>query len=176
MKNFLKNNLKLIVGFIIGTILTAGIAVYATINANAVDYTNNKKVSDALNELYTSFQTQSPTGEGNYWKRGKTQITSGENNYVVLNTGFKPNYIMLYTIGNKPNGYKASMIHYTVYNSQNSRYDDIGSWEYTSNQSHGGEWSITDYNVSYDENEKKVTFAMNNDDWSNMDTYWIACK
>ena len=57
MKNFIKNNLKLIIGFIAGIILASGIAVYASVNANSIDYTNNKKVSDALNELYTTSST-----------------------------------------------------------------------------------------------------------------------
>ena len=57
MKSFIKNNLKLIIGFIAGIILASGIAVYASVNANSIDYTNNKKVSDALNELYTTSST-----------------------------------------------------------------------------------------------------------------------
>ena len=41
--NFIKRNLKAIIAFIIGAILATGITVFATINANSVDYTNNKK-------------------------------------------------------------------------------------------------------------------------------------
>ena len=55
---FLKNNLKLIIGFIIGVILTGGI-VYATVVASAdeVTYTTDKNaeiknVAEALEDLY----------------------------------------------------------------------------------------------------------------------------
>ena len=53
--SLLKNNKKLILGFIIGIILTSGV-VYAAISASDVTYckdgTNTISVSDALNELY----------------------------------------------------------------------------------------------------------------------------
>ena len=53
---FLKNNFKLIIGFIIGIILASGV-VYAVTSANQVSYTTEKNekietVADALNELY----------------------------------------------------------------------------------------------------------------------------
>lgn len=53
---FLKNNLKLIIAFILGVILTGGI-VYAAVSAREVSYTtdkniNIKNVAEALNDLY----------------------------------------------------------------------------------------------------------------------------
>lgn len=48
---FLKNNYKLIVGILIGTILSGGI-VYAAVSASQVTYKNNTSVETALNELY----------------------------------------------------------------------------------------------------------------------------
>lgn len=56
MKNLLKKNVRLIVGFIIGVILTGGI-VYATTSAREVVYTTEKNaeiknVESALNDLY----------------------------------------------------------------------------------------------------------------------------
>ena len=53
---FLKNNLKLIIGLIVGAILAGGI-VYAAISAREVTYTTSKNaqvqtVADALNDLY----------------------------------------------------------------------------------------------------------------------------
>ena len=52
--NFIKKNIKLIIGIIIGAILISGISVYATstIMANQVTYKNGKTVEQALNELY----------------------------------------------------------------------------------------------------------------------------
>ena len=52
---FLKNNLKLIIGFIVGVILASSITVYATICfAKDITYKNGKSVEDALNELYSN--------------------------------------------------------------------------------------------------------------------------
>ena len=54
---FLKNNLKAIITFLIGVILSGGIVYAATANAKDVTYTTNKNgqvqtVADALNDLY----------------------------------------------------------------------------------------------------------------------------
>ena len=54
---FLKNNLKLIIGILIGTILAGGI-VYAATSASQVTYTTDKNaeietVAEALNDLYS---------------------------------------------------------------------------------------------------------------------------
>lgn len=53
---FIKNNLKVIIAFVLGAILTGGI-VYAAVSASEVSYTTNKNanvksVEDALNDLY----------------------------------------------------------------------------------------------------------------------------
>ena len=52
---------EMIIGFLIGIVVTTSIAVYASINANTVDYTNNKKVSNALNELYSNMSNETKT-------------------------------------------------------------------------------------------------------------------
>ena len=86
--NLLKENKKLIIGIIIGIIIASGITIYATINANAVDYTNNKKVSDALNELYQL------TNGG----QAETQINYGEFTTTTathVNVGFRPNKVAI---------------------------------------------------------------------------------
>ena len=50
---FFKNNLKVIIGFVIGVILASSITVYAySYFASDVKYTDDKSVEDALNELY----------------------------------------------------------------------------------------------------------------------------
>ena len=53
---FSKNNMKLIIGFLIGMVLTGGI-VYAAVSASEVNYTTDKNVEiknveQALNDLY----------------------------------------------------------------------------------------------------------------------------
>ena len=62
--NFLKKNIRTIIGFIVGVILASGI-VYAAVSASEVSYTTNKNanvknVSEALNDLY-SMKTKSET-------------------------------------------------------------------------------------------------------------------
>ena len=48
---FLKKNLKVIIAFIFGIVLTSGV-LYATISAKGITYKNGKNVEDALNDLY----------------------------------------------------------------------------------------------------------------------------
>ena len=52
---FVKKNIKLIIGIIVGTLLVSGISVYATYTyfANEIKYTDDKSVADALNDLYS---------------------------------------------------------------------------------------------------------------------------
>ena len=81
--NFIKKNLKILIAFIIGIVLASVVAVFATINANSVDYTNNKNVSDALNELYNkSSDYVLPTGSVNISTNG-TYNVSGKASAVV---------------------------------------------------------------------------------------------
>lgn len=55
---FLKRNLKVVVAFVIGLVLTSGITVYATvtymINAENVMYKDDKTIEYALNDLYNN--------------------------------------------------------------------------------------------------------------------------
>ena len=59
MKKFLKNNIKLILVFLLGIIVSSGITVYAVNNymSNQIRYQNNtfaiNNVSDALDDLYS---------------------------------------------------------------------------------------------------------------------------
>ena len=52
--NFIKKNIKLILGIVIGAVLISGISVYATSTyyASQVTYKDGKTVEQALNELY----------------------------------------------------------------------------------------------------------------------------
>ena len=68
----IKNNIKLIIGIIIGMIIVSGLSVYATYQylASEIEYTDGVSVEDALNELYqnkkeTSDETKSITQNGN---------------------------------------------------------------------------------------------------------------
>lgn len=55
MKKILKKEIIITacIAFLMGIILASSIVVYANINANIINYTNNKTVEEALNELYT---------------------------------------------------------------------------------------------------------------------------
>ena len=89
----LKNNLKTIIAFIIGAILTGGI-VYATVNASGVNYSTEKNaeienVEQALNDLYNK------TNSTNVKKYKKDTFTfSGSK--VSVTVGFQPSEIFVY--------------------------------------------------------------------------------
>ena len=74
--NFIRKNIKLLIGIIIGLVIASTIVVYAAINANTVDYKNNQKVSDALNELYTKVPSgsQDITANGTYNIANKASV------------------------------------------------------------------------------------------------------
>ena len=61
---FLKNNCKIIIGFILGVLLTSSI-VYAAVSANQISYTkqgvNANNVSEALNDLYSKISNEEKT-------------------------------------------------------------------------------------------------------------------
>ena len=95
---FIKNNLKVIIGFIIGVILASSITVYAySYLASDISYTrdgtNIKSVEEALNELYrnkkeTSDDTKSITANGEqeldkYYKKLNVNVyTNDDLTYV----------------------------------------------------------------------------------------------
>ena len=93
--NFIKNNSKVIIGILIGIIIGAisVITVYATIGANTVDYTNDKKVSDALNDLYNISSdyvlpsgTENITANGDYDVTNKASVSVNVNSTTVQKT------------------------------------------------------------------------------------------
>ena len=49
-------------------VLASSVAVFATINASQIDYNNNQKVDDALDDLYSKLPSgeQSITANGTY--------------------------------------------------------------------------------------------------------------
>ena len=94
----LKNNIKLIIGLIIGAILSGGI-VYATSTylASQVDYNKNgqAKVSNALDDLYSKVPSgeQNITTNGTYdiSKKASVIVNVSEINKTLLWTNASPN-------------------------------------------------------------------------------------
>ena len=81
--NFLKRNIKLVITFILGMILAITITAYAVINANQIDYTSNKKVSDALDDLYDkSSELNTLKTNLNQANASASDILSGKKAYV----------------------------------------------------------------------------------------------
>ncbi len=78
---FVKKNIKLIIGLIIGIIMTSGISVYATYKyfASEVKYTDDKSVSQALDELYAN---KSDVSELNALKNILNQTNATENDVI----------------------------------------------------------------------------------------------
>ena len=114
--NFVKKNIKLVVGIIIGAILISGISVYATSTylASQVEYNKNgqAKVSDALDDLYNKSDT-TITNLNNQISTLTTQLAnisggvSGEVNlsttYEDVSLGFKPSKVILVSQNTKGN-------------------------------------------------------------------------
>ena len=96
--NFVKKNIKLIVGIIIGAVLISGISVYATTTylASQVNYTTNKNaeiksVEQALNDLYTKISNDTDN----------IVISSGDN-YTTTQTYSKAYIIVTRLLPNPP--------------------------------------------------------------------------
>ena len=84
-----------IIGFLIGIIVTSALVVYASINANTVDYKNNQKVSDALNELYDrSSNYVLPSGTKDITVNGSYDVT----NNARVDVNVTPENISLYLL------------------------------------------------------------------------------
>lgn len=90
---FIKNNLKVIIAFIVGVILAGGI-VYATTSASQVSYTTDKNleintVAEALNDLYNK---QISNGKAEYWNKGVENINKQTTKDIDI--GFIPSCII----------------------------------------------------------------------------------
>lgn len=119
--NFIKKNIKLILGIVIGAVLISGISVYATYTylASDVKYTKNNSeisVEQALNELYASnlyevlesgTYTSSNVLSGQYIQQTinlENTYTESDNVYfiiknITLNNNITP-YVDLINTGN----------------------------------------------------------------------------
>ena len=154
--NFIKRNLKSIITFIIGAILATGVTVFATINANSVDYINNKRVSDALNELYDEIPSNTyATYDGTFSSTGT---------YTVNNLNFRPSnvYIIWQELNNQnqPTGQRSVVT-----------YNSGGCYTF---------WNLTDGKGSTDWSDHFSTFdggfsvdVNGNNGWH---IYWVAIK
>lgn len=78
---FLKENIRLLIGIVIGILLTGGV-VYAVTSASDVTYTrsgtNITNVEAALNDLYTKSQTSTEIktlfNNGQYYNQDKIEV------------------------------------------------------------------------------------------------------
>ena len=100
---FIKRNLKLFIGFLIGTVLAGGIVYAATTNAKDVTYTTSKNaeisnVADALNDLYkkqiphkkqTFYLIMNTCHNGNDWCGGGIKIEISNYSTVTLDLSKK---------------------------------------------------------------------------------------
>lgn len=79
----MKNNLKIIITFIIGVILTASISVYAAIKyqASEIEY-NNTPLNEVLNDLYDKADNNFSFGSASYVE----ELTTVNNNQNEQNT------------------------------------------------------------------------------------------
>lgn len=166
---FLKSNLKVIIGFIVGAILTGGI-VYAATSANQVAYTTSKNseinsVADALNDLYNKSK--------NNGKSGTVIIPSGSSNYIELETGFLPNYIML-KINGAFTDHTYESYRYLTYNTSTSKFDVESAWGdiYTTNNNrYFGKGSGS---VSCSFSNNKFIIPINDNNLSGFSCTWLA--
>ena len=90
---YLRNNLKVIIGFIIGVVLASSITVYAyNYLAKDISYiregTNIKNVAEALNDLYNKSNSYFASGLGNFDNNGSMLISELE---------FRPQIVFVYT-------------------------------------------------------------------------------
>ena len=86
---FLKNNLKLIIGFVIGAVLTGGIVYAAVTSATEITYSTNKNeevetVADALNDLYSIKNNIDMSDAGEFIGRFATSSTFKNNKVAPL--------------------------------------------------------------------------------------------
>ena len=83
--NILKNNFRLIIFAIILILVSSGIGVFAAYNylASDIKYTNDKSVSDALNDLYLKYNDKENYDNKTYINTGLTII----NDRIVLTDG-----------------------------------------------------------------------------------------
>ena len=101
---FIKNNLKVVISFIVGVILASSLTVYAySYLASDIKYTDDKTVAYALDELYTTSHTTitNLTEEKNQLETELNSLSTASKSFSFVsstntqtfNLGFKPKYI-----------------------------------------------------------------------------------
>ena len=90
---FLRNNLKVVIAFILGLILAGGIVYAATVAANEIDYTTAKNssvknVEQALNDLYANRDAGNPNSvtlvENYDYAHPSINFSVGDYKYFIL--------------------------------------------------------------------------------------------
>ncbi len=102
---FIKKNIKLIVGIMVGTLLVSGISVYSTYIyfANEIKYTNDMSVADALNDLYKNKKETSDT-ELEITENGKQTLEKYYKNLNVNVPSPSINFNLINDSNNTANG------------------------------------------------------------------------
>lgn len=155
---FFKNNLKVIIGFVIGVILTGGI-VYAVTSASEVIYTTSKNteiktVADALNDLYKYKNSSTAQYIGTYTSES---AANANNATLTIPSVEKGNYLLLCfrTFVSSPNNYYAviwgesgitsgkNSDKYDIYSLNGGTYEKIGENAYNLNVDSKTDISIT---------------------------------
>ena len=197
--SFIKGKIRrdAIIAFMIGIVIASSIAVYAVaINANQVAYTNNKKVSDALNELYTQVPngTKTITEKSNSIDVSKFQYADttglytlselqeqtgkgiywnsgnfkmgGPNSTFTIQVGFVPVRTVVYIYVNDST--RAVLV------KEGTEQNEFNSGIATGIQSWSGTW---DNFLTFDYDTKTFTGSYNLDGtWTNADVYWVSYK
>lgn len=138
---FYKNNLKIIIAFVVGLILSGGI-VYAVTSANQISYTtdknvNIKNVEEALNDLYSNTNIIYEKGEFNQYVAAREGIanvtinlektyTAEDNARLVVTDITQPNAMYFYSgVNNKIIGNQIgiTLLNYAGDNSYSKTYN-----------------------------------------------------
>lgn len=137
----LKENFKSIIAFVIGAILTGGITAYAAMyRASDIQYTNNKTVANALDDLYTKANTEIANlqSSNNYLTNQLASLdssgahgditTSDDTTVHSISIGFRPSKV-LFVIPNATTG----LYEMWFYDSTLSSTEIKGFWGSSSN-------------------------------------------
>lgn len=158
--NFLKKNVKLFLGFIIGLILASGVAVYAySYYAKDIGYTKpgtNTEISveTALNELYNKVNTKQ-------WAEGNTTLPS-DLMLEITNLDFKPTRLTLII------SYTGGRIIYVVNNNNEVVYS-MAENQY-------GEWARQDFGTQITLLDNGFKYISKYSPIANGQVYWFAAK
>ena len=181
--NFLKNNLKVIIAFVVGVILASSITVYAySYLASDVKYTDDKSVQDALDDIYgkMSNDTKNITSNGiqtldKYYKNLSVNVPSTSNyntgsgvlsdKFTISNLSYRPTFVMVFIAG----GQRSDWGQMAYYSENKQKYIQLAT-------------SYTTYMDTIPDNRLLIQdngFTYNNSSynaWNGANLFWIAAK